>query len=282
MDVSLDAAEILVERPGETVRRTMREASDVLKKRGNLASLASIFLFCLLVTFTWYIVVQLIAFLFAYLMQGVTSYGVLILFEVLLWLIGALLFFAAVMPTWLGRFRMAGRMCMGESPLGREALYYFTSWRRWRRSVLVGFVLAFEALLPAALVLGAFTGVLALYREVLSFYMHEVLAVLVTVFGFLLAIAASFLILCLTGLYLLSTAIAVGNEALSVLAALRKAFLRGRRNLGTILLFSLQSIWRLLLSLCTFGVLVVFWYAHHYILSYLRLSMALCKGDDPT
>ena len=98
--------------------------------------------------------------------------------------------------------------------------------------------------------------------------------------GFLMALALSAAIFLLCGLYLLFAAIAVGNEEMSVWNAFVAALGYGKRNLISIFLFSLHSLWHLVLSLCTFGVLLVFWYAHHYTLSYLRLSMALTKGED--
>ena len=166
--------------------------------------------------------------------------------------------------------------------MAREVLYYYTSPRRMGRAILMGLFVAFEVMLPLVLALGAFVGALALYNEVLVFYLPDALAVLALICGFLLAIAITVLLLFLSGLYLLSTAIAVGNESMPVWKSFTEAFRFGKKNLLATFLFSIRSLWHLVLSLCTFGVLFVFWYAHHYNLSYLRLSMALTKGVDPS
>ena len=282
MDTAADRYTPDTERSRVTVSRAMTEASGILKKRGNLALLVTTFLFCLLVTFAWYTVIQLLSILFAIFTLGGVSTTVSLLLNVLYYVLSALLFFIGVMPAWLGRLRLAGRMCLGDTPMAREVLYYYTSFRRAVRAILTGLLLAFQVLLPAVLILGAFVGVFALYDHVLWAYLDDGPAILLTVIGCILSAAVAVAILMLTGFYQLTTAIAVGDESRPVWSAFADAFRYGRRNPGAIFLFSLKSLWHLILSLCTFGVLFLFWYAHHYILSYLRLSMALCKGDDPS
>ena len=269
-------------RPTDTVRASMREASDILKRRGNLALLTTTLLFCLLVTFTWFTVMQLIGLLFDFILLSLEGEQALALLEGAWMLLSALLFLAFVMPAWLGRLRLSGRLLSGDHPMAREVLYYYTSPRRMGRAILMGLFIAFEVMLPAVLSLGAFVGALALYNEVFVFYLPDALAVILLIFGFLMAIAITALLLFLSGLYLLSTAIAVGNESMPVWNTFTAALRFGKKNLIAIFLFSLRSLWHLVLSLCTFGVLFVFWYAHHYNLSYLRLSMALTKGVDPS
>ena len=96
-----------------------------------------------------------------------------------------------------------------------------------------------------------------------------------------MAAALSVGVLFLTGAFQMTAAIAVGNEEFSVFGALRLALRRGGRKMPTLFKFSMRAVWHLLLSLVTFGVLFVLWYAHHYMLSYMRLSMALCpKGEN--
>ena len=268
--------------PTDTVRTSMREASDILKRRGNLALLTTTLLFCLLVTFTWFTVMQLVGLLFDFILLSAEAEQVAPLLEGLWMLLSALLFLAFVMPAWLGRLRLSGRLLSGDHPMAREVLYYYTSPRRMGRAILMGLFIAFEVMLPAVLSLGAFVGALALYNEVFVFYLPDALAVILLIFGFLMAIAITALLLFLSGLYLLSTASAVGNESMPVWNTLTAALRFGKKNLIAIFLFSLRSLWHLVLSLCSFGVLFVFWYAHHYNLSYLRLSMALTKGVDPS
>jgi hypothetical protein len=269
-------------RPTDTVRASMREASDILKRRGNLALLTTTLLFCLLVTFTWFTVMQLVGLLFDFILLSVEAEQAVALLEGLWMLLSALLFLAFVMPAWLGRLRLSGRLLSGDHPMAREVLYYYTSPRRMGRAILMGLFIAFEVMLPAVLSLGAFVGALALYNEVFVFYLPDALAVILLITCFLFAIAITALTLFLSGLYLLSTAIAVGNESMPVWKTFTAAFHFGKKNLIATFLFSLRSLWHLVLSLCSFGVLFVFWYAHHYNLSYLRLSMALTKGVDPS
>ena len=270
------------QQPTDTVRTSMREASDILKRRGNLALLTTTLLFCLLVTFTWFTVMQLVGLLFDFILLSVEAEQIAVLLEGIWMLLSALLFLAFVMPAWLGRLRLSGRLLSGAHPMAREVLYYYTSPRRMGRAILMGLFIAFEVMLPAVLSLGAFVGALALYNEVFVFYLPDALAVILLIFGFLMAIAITALLLFLSGFYLLSTAIAVGNESMPVWNTFTAALRFGKKNLIAIFLFSLRSLWHLVLSLCTFGVLFVFWYAHHYNLSYLRLSMALTKGVDPS
>ena len=269
------------QRPTDAVRASMREASDILKRRGNLALLVTTFLFCLLVTFTWFTVVELIGLLFDFILLS-RGARLAVLFDGLWLRLSALLFLVGVMPAWLGRLRLSGLLLSGEHPMAREVLYYYTSPRRWGRATLTGLFIAFEVMLPVVLALGAFTGVIALYNEVFVFYLPSAVAVLLLILGFLLSIAFTVLLLLLAGFYLLSIAIAVGNEEMPVWSAFTAALRFGKENLATVFLFSLRSLWHFALSICTFGVLFVFWYAHHYILSYLRLSMALTKGVDPS
>ena len=265
--------------PADTVRTSMREASDLLKRRGNLALLATTLLFCLLVTFTWFTVIQLVGLLLDYIpVEAKQAFNV---FEWLWMQLSALLFLVFVMPAWLGRLRVAGLLLSGEQPMAREVLYYYTSLRRMGRAILMGIFAVFEVMLPLVVALGTFTGVIALYNEVLL-YLPDALSILALIVGFLIAVAITVLLLFLSGLYLFSTAIAVGNETMSVWDAFTAALRVGKKNLLSIFFFSLRSLWHLALSLCTLGVLFVFWYAHHYNLSYLRLSMALTKGVDPS
>lgn len=260
-------------------RRAMHEASDILKRPGNLMISIQTLLFCLLVFFAWITATQLLAILFDYVLSQVRSIHTMLLLEGVYYLVIGILLFLLVFPVWLGRMHVAGRMCMGDSPMAREVLYCFTSAARYRRALLLSLVLAVQVLLPVLICSVAFFGAFELYFQVFYFELSA-LALVLLILMLLAALALSVGVLFLTGLYQMTAAVALGNEELSVFAALHLAVKRGKSELPTLFRFTLHSLWHLILSLVTFGVLFVLWYAHHYNVSYLRLSMALCpKGE---
>ncbi len=264
-------------------REAMGEASDILKKPGNLTLSIYTLLFCLLVSFAWFTATRLLSIPFEAVLSQMESIPAMLVFEGVYYLVIGVLFFLLVAPAWLGRLRASGLMCAEKHPMVREVLYYFTSPARYRRALVLSLVLAVQVLLPLLICSLAFFGAFELYFEIFFFEFSPIVAVLLLI-ALLVAVAALCVgVLLLTGLYQLTAAIAVGNEELSVFAALRLAMRRGKGNLPTLFRFSMRALWHLLLSLVTFGVLFVLWYAHHYITSYLRLSMALCpKGETPS
>ena len=99
-------------------------------------------------------------------------------------------------------------------------------------------------------------------------------------FGFFLLFVLFLGSILLSGVWTTFTALAVGNDKLPVLHALKIALRTGRARLGTLAVFTLHSLWHLLLSVATLGILYMYWYSHHYLLSYLRLSMAICSEKE--
>ncbi|MBQ9099413.1 MAG: hypothetical protein IJY50_08310 [Clostridia bacterium] len=280
MDISFTVPQATEPVVKPRIRAALGRASAVLQERGNLLLMILTFLFCLLVTFSWLVTAQLLIMLLAWVGALIPHYGVALLVQDLGVLLSGLLFFLTVPPIWLGRLRMAGLLLAGESPLMAEILYYYTTPRRWGRAVLIGLIIALMVLIPVVLGLSAFVGALALYDE-LSFYLEAFVAVPILIFSLLLCVAFGLLLLFLSGFYLLFAAMAVGNSKLPLGRALGLALQTGYRSLPTLFVFSLRSLWHLVLSLCTVGVLHMLWYAHHYIISYLHLGRMLCKGDDP-
>lgn len=268
-------------RPKRAERVAMDEASDLLKRPGHFSLLVQTLLFCVLLLFAWITATQLLTIPLSYAVDHMDSFVGMLILEGLYYLVAGILLFVMVMPAWLGRLRVAGRMCTGDTPAVREVLYYFTTPTRYRRALLLSLLLAVQVLLSVLLCSLAFLFSFELYFQVIYFDFSPTVGVLLLIALLLAATAISIGVLLLTGFFQMTAAIAIGNEEMTVFGALRLALRRGAHRLPTLFRFSLRSLWRLLLSLVTFGVLFVFWYAHHYMLSYMRLSMALCpKGEN--
>lgn len=266
-------------RAGDPVRRAMVDASGDLKRRGILATLVSSLLFGLILTFAWVTVFQLLAVPVEY--AAMTASPALITaLEIGVYVISAILLVALVAPVWLGRLRLAGLVCTGGMPQIKEVLYYYTSFRRLGRAVLIALVLLLQILLPVSLVAGGSVFLLWLYNEVLFFAVSDGLAVVLLLFGFFVLLVLFVGTILLSGVWTLFAALAVGNESIPVFRALALALRVGRKRLGTLVLFSLRSLWHLFLCAVSFGILYLYWYSHHYLLSYLRLSMALCSEKE--
>lgn len=266
-------------RAGDPVRRAMADASGDLKRRGILATLVSSLLFGLILTFAWVTVFQLLAVLVEY--AAMTASPALITaLEIGVYVISAILLVALVAPVWLGRLRLAGLVCTGGMPQIKEVLYYYTSFRRLGRAALITLVLLLQILLPVSLVAGGSVFLLWLYNEVLFFAVSDGLAVVLLLFGFFVLLVLFVGTILLSGVWTLFAALAVGNESIPVFRALALALRVGGKRLGTLVLFSLRSLWHLFLCAVSFGILYLYWYSHHYLLSYLRLSMALCSEKE--
>lgn len=268
-------------RPKRAERVAMDEASDLLKRPGHFSLLVQTLLFCILLLFAWITATQLLTIPISYAVDHMDSFVGALILEGLYYLVAGILLFVMVMPAWLGRLRVAGRMCTGDTPVVREVLYYFTTPTRYRRALLLSLLLAVQVLLSVLLCSLAFLFSFELYFQVIYFDFSPTVGVLLLIALLIAATAISIGVLLLTGFFQMTAAIAIGNEEMTVFGALRLALRRGAHRLPTLFRFSLRSLWHLLLSLVTFGVLFVFWYAHHYMLSYMRLSMALCpKGEN--
>ena len=258
-----------------------RDAAEILKRPGNLMLSVQALLFCVLLLFAWITAMQLLSFPFSYLLEQLDTIAAMLALEGLYYLAIGILFFVMVMPAWLGRARVMGMLAAGRAPMVREVLYYFTTPARYRRALLLSLVLAVQVLLPVLLCSLAFLGAFELYFQVFYFEFSPLVSGLLLIACLLLAVVLCFGMLFLTGIFRMTAAVAIGNEELSVFGALRLSLKRGGRRLPTLFRFGMRAVWHLLLSLVTFGVLFVLWYAHHYMLSYMRLSMALCpKGEN--
>lgn len=264
---------------GSTVRRAMTAASDDLKRRGALAALVSALLFSLILSVAWLTAFQLLTVLVDYV--ALTAPAVLTaVLEVGVYVVTAVLLVTLLLPVWLGRLRMAGLVCTGRVPQVREVLYYYTSHRLLGRAALIGLVLLLQVLLPISLLAGGSVFLLWLYDEILFFAMATGPAILLMVLGFFVLLALFVGAILVSGVWTMFAAVAVGNEKMPVYRALALSLRVGRRHMGALTLFALRSLWHLLLSAVSFGVLYMYWYSHHYLLSYLRLSMALCSEKE--
>lgn len=76
-----------------------------------------------------------------------------------------------------------------------------------------------------------------------------------------------------------AVALAVADDDLPLLSALCLACKRGIRHAGVIFGFCLRTLWHLLLSVLTLGVLWLLYYAHHTTVAYFELTMMIT--DDP-
>ena len=264
---------------GDTVRRAMTEASKDLKKRGSLATMVSALLFCLIVTFAWFTAFLLLALVVGHAATG-ASPTLLMGLEVGIFAVGVVLFITLVAPVWLGRLRLSGLICTGRMPQVKEVLYYYTTLRRLGRAVLIALVIVLQILLPVSLIAGGSVFLLWLYNEVLIFVMADGLAIMLLIFAFLVLLVLFVGTILLSGVWTIFAAVAVGNDKMPVFCALGLAWRVGRGHMGALALFALQSLWHLLLSAVSFGVLYLYWYSHHYLMSYLRLSMALCSEKE--
>lgn len=258
------------------LRAISREAAALLGKSHTLPLLTFALLFCILVFFTGYCLLELAAYLAGLAAVTLTAAAII---EIALVCLEVLLLLAFFMPLWLGKLRMAGLLLVGEEPPLSALFYYFTSPARYGRAFRVGALASTLLLVPIAAVLGLFYGAFSLYSEVLSFYFSGIFAALLFIACLMLALGLAVSILYFSGTFTAFAAVAVGNENISVRHALFLAARRGKRYLPTVFVFALKSMLYLLLSLVTVGVLYVLWFSHYYNLSYVRLSMALCQEE---
>ncbi|MBE6690439.1 MAG: hypothetical protein E7590_04065 [Ruminococcaceae bacterium] len=281
MDQAVTAAPMRQKpRAADTVSGVMKNATQLLQRPGNLGTMITSLLFCLLLAVGWLAAMQLLAIPVTMLQRSVTSFGAYLLLEVLYWLLSGVLLTVSVLPALLGRIRLAGMLAMGAYPDLGELLYYYTSWRRLGRAVITALIAFLELMIPVTVGLGLAVGSFALYEYVFwEVFFNEWVAQLCLVLCLLLSLLPTLITALLTGMLALSTAFAVGNEQLPLTRCVALSWRRSIRRIGTLLLFALRTVWHLLLSLCTIGVLHLLWYGHHNIISYLCLAMALDQGD---
>ena len=262
-------------------RAANRQAIALLRRQGNIPFMIVTLLFALVVTFSWLTLFGLVETAVAFFQGDEIAYHVFFVTELLIGLFRWLIFFALVVPAWLGRWRVAGLVALGKRPPLFEAFHYFTSWQRYFRAVQIGLQFVFCTLLPMAIGVGAFVLSFLLYRDVFDIEFDAPFAVLLLVLCLLFSLLLTALMLVITCGWATVTAVAIGNESLSWHEVWHIACGCGRQRFGAILGFRLRVILLLLLSVLTLGIAFVAYYAHHTILSYMRLSMALCPKGDP-
>jgi hypothetical protein len=246
-------------------RRVKQETRSLMGRRGVLATMLGSLLFCVLVTFASYSFYLLLISLFSLL--PLTVYGAAILTD-LSSALALLAFVLLALPLWLGRLRMSGLIWMGQSPVAAELFYYFNSWRRLARAWRISFVALMGAFLPV--------GLLFLLYQCAYFVAPGLPLLLYTLAVLFFGVALLFL----SSFWMLFTGIAVGNEAMPVRVALECALRAGKRGFFRLGGFTLYSLAWLLLGILTVGILPLFYSAHFYNLSYLRLCMAFCPKED--
>ena len=258
--------------------RAVKEAAALLGRPGVLPVMLTTFLLCALLTAVPLMLADCALTFFS--MASLPSSALRALGLAL-----NLLAYAAIalviLPVWLGRLRLGGALLSGEETPSRAVFYYMTSPRRWGRALAALAIFAALLAVPVGFSAGLFVLCNRLYHLV---FLTRFLAPVAALFYGLTLMAAAALVLLLlflSGVFLPFLAVAAGNDDLRLSAALAISLRAGARNLATCAAFLLKSFLRLLLGLLTVGVLQALWNTHLFILSYMRLSMALCPKGEP-
>ena len=188
----------------------------------------------------------------------------------------ALLLFS---PLLLGRLRIAGLISTGQRPLAKECFYYFITPRRYLRALWLGFAYLLSLCLPVALL--SLAAVLPyLLFELWLPYMLTGVAVLLLVLLYPISLALAVFLLLLAGRAFCAVPLAVANEQLGPIAALRCSLRITKGKKREPFAFLLHSAWRLLLSAVTFFVLWVVYYAGVLDIAYFGLSRTLYRDAE--
>ena len=258
--------------------RAVKEAAAVLERPGVFPMMLAAFLLCLVLTVALPLAVDgITAMLLA---LGVPQLQLTILYVALQVLMAAGLVLLAA-PLWLGRLYMAGALLAGQNTHPSAVFYYLTSRRRFGRALGIEVILCLLLAVPGGVIAGLFALAWRLYVSVFDVLFAAPAAVLAFAALLLIAAALSLGALYLASAFLPFAAVAVGNEEMPLLSALRLSVTAGGRNLTPCAGFLFKSLLRLLLGLLTVGVLHVLWNSHIFVLSYMRLSMALCPKGEP-
>lgn len=252
-----------------------REAAAVTHKSGVWLHLTVALLAAMLVTHaisSFFMTLR--AFLAIVVTDIVTWYILTYLFSVLTVL--GVLFLA--MPVWFARLRAAALLADDKEVAARDILYYFSEKKRLFRAWRISLVAGLFGVLTSLALWALFGGAVLLYVDVFveAFPHRPAFAVFLLVLCLLGALLITAPLLFFAGVFLPFVAVALGNEEMSVRQAFVCAFSAAKRRKRYIFRFTLCQIPHVLLSLVTIGVYYVFWYAPRFVLSYLRLSQALC------
>ncbi len=258
--------------------RAVKEAAALLGRPGVWPVMLTTFLLCVLLTFAPFFAAECLMTLL-----GLMNFSPLekVLFEGVLYTTAVAVTVLAVLPVWLGRLRLSVACFTGEDPHPRAVFYYLSSPRRWGRALAVLLLFALLLAIPAGLSAGLLLLCDWLYDMVFLTTFTAFVAAFFYAVALLVAVPLCFGLLLCCGLFLPFLAVAVGNDELRLFAALKLSLRAGKRNFGTCAAFLCRSFFRLLLGLLTVGVWQVLWNTHVFLLSYTRLSMALCpKGES--
>ena len=256
-------------------RAALHTARSVLEREGSWLVLTLPLLLFLLCGMACYLFTAILYYVLEEL--TVLSYGWI---DVLYYASVLLCCVCLLCPLLLGRLRMAGLLCVGERPLAKECFYYFTSARRYLRGLWLGSVYALSLLLPVALLSLAAVLPVLFFEAVLLPQLITGVAVLLLVLSYPVALLLAALVLLLVGRALCAVPLAVGNEQLGLLCAIKHSvcITKGKKREALALLW--QSTWRLLFSAVTLFVLWVIYYAGILDVAYFQLSRALCRDAE--
>ena len=259
----------------DPVRQAEERAFSALGKGGGLLPLILASLFCLLLGFFVYFCAVWLSDIL--LLATALPPAVILVFCVIL---ASVMILVLLLPTLIGRLRMAGLFAAGERVLAKEVFYYYTSPRAFLRGAWIGATYLFALAAPLVLAAGAFLGSFLLYTHVFVALMPTVVAAVFFVLCDLACCALLFLLVYLAGTYFAAVALAIGNESLNLLDCVTRAFAASRGKMGCIFRFVMRVVWHFLLSLVTLGVLWIMYYAHHGSVAYMSISRTLCTQDS--
>lgn len=251
-------------------RSALHAAREVLEREGSWHALTMPLLFFLLCAFACYLftaILQILLFELTILSEG----AVLALYAASVLLCCVLLLF----PLLLGRLRIAGLLSLGERPLPKACFYYFSAPRRYLRALWLGSAYVLSLLLPLALLLCAAVLPYLLFEAVLYPYLITGVAVLLLIVLYPAGLALAVFLLWLLGRLAFAVPLAVANEHLGLLAALRLSAAYTKKNTREPFALFWQSTWRFLLSCCTLFVLWALYYASALDVAYFELARKL-------
>ena len=246
------------------VRAAFLTAREQLGLRGNLLTLILSSLLLLIVVFTAYFVADLFAFV---LESAIVAHGVWpdVAFFVTLGLL--LIFF--VLPLAVGAFRLAIAMANGETPSAREMLCYMDTPAQYFDAVARGILCAVAVAIPVVLAGMALFVARLVSTEILASALAADAAVHRVALVYSIATFVALLALLLEGLAIPSIFEVLCGEKLHPFAAILHGWRLGAHHFGKNLLFFWSFVWRLLLGLCTLGVLWLLWFSPLLTVAYV-------------
>ena len=124
-------------------KRAMQRASLRLSRNGNTLTLALSMLFSVMVAFTTYLFCAVLM----EILYGLTMLELAVC-DLIYYVALVLSFALLALPLFVGRIRLAGLACAGEGAFLSELFYYYTSPRRFARSLLIGLIYPLCLLVP--------------------------------------------------------------------------------------------------------------------------------------